>query len=419
MGHKYKLICYGFIAILVSLIPDFNVSARSTRLNSEMEARTREAYWWNPLKKKCKTGYTDVKADAFLEDKGDNEKTIFSYLVQNDYSNIAAAAIMGNLKAESGAFNPRQLEKIEANASFPGYLAPENFRAYENGSKTYSGGLGLAQWTSAGRVKKLQEFADSLNLPVTSLSVQVRFLVKELNEYGITPSVLNSMSLRDATSYILKTYERPANQSEEVVDSRTNNASNYVSYEAGEVDFGEEDIDGDVCIPDEDADKAYQDQYEQLDIEEIIKLLQDGGMSLSEAQGIIEKYLKVSPDQYDYYNIEASVHKGTNSPLYNCVAFVRWFTKEYYNYNLPKGSGNGWAVAGYITNGKPHSVPKAGAVFSWSNSGAGHTGVVLGVDGENLIIGEASYNNGWVHVKNVNINDTKGWRYAYPEDMRS
>ena len=419
MGYKLKAFRILIVAIFITLVPIFNVSARTKRPNASLEARLRDAYWWTPLKKSCKNGYTPVDAEAFLEDKGSNEQTIFSYLTQNGYSNTAAAAIMGNLRAESGAFNPRQLEKIDANSGYPGYLAPENFRAYENGAKTYKGGLGLAQWTSAGRVKNLQEFADSLNLPVTSLSVQTRFLIKELTAYGITPETLNNMSLRDATSYVLKQYERPANQSEDVVDTRTGYASNYVTYEGGEVNFEESDQDGIVCIDDEDAGKSYQDQYEQLSIEEILQLLQDGGMSLAEAQGVIEKYKRVTPDQYDYYNIDASVHKGTNSALQNCVVFVRWFVKEYYNYNLGKGSGNGWAVAGNITNGKPHSVPKAGSVFSWSNNGAGHTGVVLGIDGDNLIIGEASYNNGWIHTKKVNIKDTAGWRYAYPEDMGS
>lgn len=418
MGQKAKGFLCLIISFLIALTPFFNASARTKHLNASLEVRLHNAYWWNVFGNNCKSGYTAIEADAFLEDKGENENTIFSYLVQNGFSNTAAAAIMGNLKAESGAFNPRQLEKITANADYPGYLAPENFRAYENGSKTYSGGLGLAQWTSAGRVKNLQDFADRLNLPVTSLSVQTRFLVKELLEYGITPELLNSMDLRSATSYVLGNYEKPLDQSDEVVDTRTEYASSYVSYEAGEVKFYDSDISDEICISDEDLEKGYQDEYEQIDIEEIIELLQDGGMSLAEAQSIIQQYLRVSPDQYSYYNIDTGVHNGSNSPLYNCVAFVRWFVKEYYDYNLSRGSGDGWAVAGYITNGQPHSVPEVGAVFSWSNNGAGHTGVVLGINGDTLVIGEASYHGGWAHVKEVNINDTRGWRYAYAEDMK-
>ena len=414
MGHKLTTFFCFLISFFVTLTPT-SVSARTKRLDAATEAKLRYAYWWRIDGDNCDSGYTSIDAEAYLEDKGENEKTIFSYLVQNGYSNTAAAAIMGNLRAESGAFNPRQLQKgYASNDIYPGSLAPVNFRAFENGKKTFQGGFGIAQWTYFTRVENLQKFADELNLPVTSLSVQVRFLVKELNNYNITPSVLNNMTLREATKHVLVKYEAPLNQSEEVVDLRTKYAGEYVSYEAGDVNFEDSDIPGDICIPDEDTDKIYQEEYEQIDIDEILKLLQDGGMSEAEAWKVIEQYKRVTPDQYAYYNIKASVHKEGNTALQNCVAFTRWFVKEFYNYDLTYG--NGADVVGNITN-DPHSVPKAGAVFSWSNSGAGHTGAVLGIEGNYLIIGEASYHEGWIHVKKVHVSQTKGWRYAYPEDM--
>ena len=380
--------------------------------------------FWNIDENPCiEEGFVSVDAEAFLEDKGNNEQTIFSYLTQNGFSNTAAAAIMGNLKAESGAFNPRQLEKISANSNYPGYLAPVNFRAYENGKKTYSGGLGLAQWTSAGRVKNLQEFADSKGLPVTSLSVQTQFLYKELTEYGINPSLLNSMSLRDATKYVLNHYERPKNQSEAVVDTRTGYASSYVSYASGAVEFDDSNLAtpfGIICITTAEAGNEYKNPYEQVSVEELLKLLENGGLNEAEAWGVIEEYKKVTPDEYSFYNINAGVHNGTNSALQNCVAFVRWYVKKYYGYNLTHGNGN--QVVSNILKGKPaHQVPKAGAVISYNTgtSSAGHTAVVLGVDGDYIYIGEASYHYGYIRVrKELAKNYTGGkYLYAYPEDM--
>ncbi len=422
MGQKAKGFIYLLLSFSIAAVPFFDTHARSHYLSSDLEARLRFAYWWRADADSlfCDDGYTEADATAFLEDKGENEQTVFSYLTQNGYSNTAAAAIMGNLRAESGAFNPRQLEKIDANSNYPGYLSPENFVAYANGAKTYSGGLGLAQWTSAGRVKNLQDFADERGLPVTSLSAQTQFLVKELNDYGITPEVLNSMDLRSATSYVLKTYERPADQSEEVVDTRTGYASNYVSYEGGTVDFSDENYSGAACIPISDAEKAYFDEYEQVSREELLTMLESGGLSHVEALGVIEQYKRVTPDQYSYYNINANVHNGSNSPLYNCVAFTRWYVKEYYNYNLTSGNGN-QVVPNILGNRPAHEVPKAGAVVSYNTSisSAGHTAVVLGIDGDKMYLGEASYHNGYIQVREVSASayTGNGYIYAYPEDM--
>lgn len=131
---------------------------------------------------------------------GDNATAIFSALVKAGYSNESAAAIMGSLQAESH-LNPRVFEG--------GALAGDNFRAFENGSKTFKGGFGLAQWTSAGRVEKLQSYADSHNLPVVSLKAQIGFLIEELPGYGFSPSVLNAYTFKEAVFEIARHYEVP------------------------------------------------------------------------------------------------------------------------------------------------------------------------------------------------------------------
>lgn len=437
MGHRLKTILFLILAIFLATTPVLDVSARKKHLNYELEAKLREHFWWRAdsvdyekeeeeEEIECEEGYVATNATAYLEDKGENAQTVFSYLTQNGYSITAAAAIMGNLRAEGGAdFNPRQLE-IGKNAQYPGDIAPENFVAYdlENNKKTYTGGLGLAQWTSAGRVKNLQEYADKNNLPVTSLSAQAGFLVEELNAYGVTPEKLNSMSLRDATSYVLKNYEIPLHMEESVVDTRTKFAESFLSYEPGSVDFSNADqyANGEICISEEDAEKEYQEEYEQIDKEELIAMLQDGGLTREEAEAVIAKYKTVTPDQYDYYNIDGDVHNGTQSALQNCVAFVRWYVKEYYGYDLGKGSGNGIQVVSSIMGDKPaHQVPVAGAVVSYptSTSSAGHTAIVLGINGDEMYLGEASYNKGYIRVNTVNTKDYTGgnYKYAYPEDM--
>ena len=181
----------------------------------------------------CYARFNDCSPFDGITLGNDNASTVFGYLTQMGFSETAAAAILGNLHAESH-INPSQLQITSGNSSYPNYQAPANFVAFTNGSKTFSDGFGIAQWTSAGRVEKLQSFADSKGQPVTSIAVQTQFLYDELLSYGITPALLNTKDLRSATEYVLKNYERPADQSDAVVSKRTGYAQQYLGLTPGE-----------------------------------------------------------------------------------------------------------------------------------------------------------------------------------------
>ena len=79
-------------------------------------------------------------------------------------------------------------------------------------------------------------------------------------------------------------------------------------------------------------------------------------------------------------------------------------------------------------------TPKVGAIFSWNGGRYGHTGVVLGIHGDTVIVGQASCSgpgkgrgdgtqsgggSGFIRVGK--INETKAWlgrlpdEFAYPE----
>lgn len=53
MGHRLKAFLIILVAIFITLMPIFDVSARTKRLSFEMEARLRDAYWWRPNKNMC------------------------------------------------------------------------------------------------------------------------------------------------------------------------------------------------------------------------------------------------------------------------------------------------------------------------------------------------------------------------------
>ena len=164
-------------------------------------------------------GYSDTKdvdPENIYISGDDNASGVIGTLINNGYSHTAAAAIAGSLLAESG-MNPKKLQG--------GTIVDDSFRAYNSEGKTFNGGFGIAQWTSSGRVKNLQEYADSNNLPVTSIQAQTGFLLKELKQYGMTPEKLNGMDLANATFEIARYYEGPAGM---VYD--TNNGKYYNDY---------------------------------------------------------------------------------------------------------------------------------------------------------------------------------------------
>lgn len=128
------------------------------------------------------------------------------YLLDSGYSESSANGIMGNISIESCGY------KLRVYNNSCSSLAPDDFVAYKNGAKTFSGGYGLAQWTSVGRVKNLQEHADNvIKKSVNTLDVQASFIVKELksSSYKLYPSKLNAMTMEEVVWVIMRDYETP------------------------------------------------------------------------------------------------------------------------------------------------------------------------------------------------------------------
>ena len=106
--------------------------------------------------KKTKTNTDDVS----------NERTIAQLLAARGYSPKGIAAILGNLKQESG-FRPNALQpSTTGDRPLP------------------KRGFGIAQWTDAGRQRNLIAFAEQRGVPLTDLEMQVDFLDQEIQGYG-------------------------------------------------------------------------------------------------------------------------------------------------------------------------------------------------------------------------------------------
>ena len=139
-----------------------------------------------------------------LVDLGDNSKTALNYLIQKGYSKTSAAAIVGNLIAESSVVP----NKIEG-----GTLINDTSWRLTSWEKFNKRGFGIAQWTSGGRQTALQNFADNNGLPVISMEAQLGYLFDELQREvrgtGSSVANMNAMSLEDATFFMYRRFETP------------------------------------------------------------------------------------------------------------------------------------------------------------------------------------------------------------------
>ena len=85
-------------------------------------------------------------------------------------------------------------------------------------------GYGLCQWTSSGRKQNLYNYAKSCNKSIGDETMQLNFLMKELN--GSYKTVLNilktSRNISECAKYVMTKFERPSDQSVMAQNKRAN-----------------------------------------------------------------------------------------------------------------------------------------------------------------------------------------------------
>ncbi len=152
-----------------------------------------------------------IKKEVSVEDR---PRYIWNYLLGHIQNPYGVAGLMGNLRDESG-LNPKNLQNsYEKKLGFTddSYTTAVDTGAYQRFNDDLAG-YGLAQWTSQGRKKALNEFRKKRS--IGDLDMQLEFLWKELSTSY--KSVLNRLktatSVREASDVVLTKYERPRDQS--------------------------------------------------------------------------------------------------------------------------------------------------------------------------------------------------------------
>ncbi|MBB5491314.1 phage tail tip lysozyme [Nocardiopsis metallicus] len=124
--------------------------------------------------------------------------------------------------------------------------------------------------------------------------------------------------------------------------------------------------------------------------------LEDGGIDLKDAERLMELYIEEADEVLgEVFAGGGGPFKCNGSYVQNCTSFSWYFAHKYARWDKGYASNNGKDTArvmAQLLGTKASNTPTPYSVFSHGNSStAGHTGIVLGVDGDRILIGEAAY----------------------------
>ncbi|HEY6737082.1 MAG TPA: phage tail tip lysozyme [Candidatus Saccharimonadia bacterium] len=202
--------------VLITLMP--NGSALGI---SDFDAVVRGQDWYSQedLTTNCSTGATSGTGNLSITLSGkDNAEKVWNFLIQQGFTEVQAAGIMGNFEAESG---------IDPTINERGKGVPLN-----NPTPTAGVGFGLAQWTPASRQKGLTDTATKMNVPVNTLEPQLAWFMTEITTdptyKATTPAVKAATTVRDATEAFVRLFERPLVINENTITARTANGQKFL-----------------------------------------------------------------------------------------------------------------------------------------------------------------------------------------------
>ena len=152
-----------------------------------------------------------------------SESNIYKRLYQEIGNAYGVCGLMGNIKAESAmrSNNLQNSGNSKLKMTDEEYTAAVDSGEYTKFA-TDSKGYGLCQWTSYGRKRALLNYARQIGTSIGDEDMQIFFMLNELSaSYKSVLKVLKSASsVKEASDIVVKKFERPANQSDGVLNAR-------------------------------------------------------------------------------------------------------------------------------------------------------------------------------------------------------
>ena len=325
---------------------------------------------------------------------------IYSILAGTGMSNTNIAGILGNWQAESG------IDATIVQGFTPTYAMSSE---KQEAAKETANGIGLGQWTG-GRNTNLRNYAEAKKQNWWSLDTQLAFMFSK--EEGSNADIVRGMvsnemgSPGEAALYFHDKWERSAD-TKEMVQRRADYADEWFALMStwtvtADTEFGQSLLSQSSTV----VTAANTLEYSNCSGGIVSATLTDGGLDLSAAQAIADTYNNVDGKAV----LNDLVAQGTgapgtcnSSPFYgditvNCVSLSNYFIYKYttVDYYI---NGNGRETAGELS--RDTGIPMTNTPVAYSvasgrftnpgSSAAGHTFIVVGVEGDDVIAIEAGW----------------------------
>lgn len=161
-----------------------------------------------------------------------NSERVWNYLITHGITKEGAAAVMGNMDAESG-IQPNNVQDCYEGSVGDDATYTSNV---DSGSYTRDrfvndeAGYGLCQWTVSDRKGPLYDYAKDQRASIGDLATQMNYLV--LDEFprlfgSIYTELQSTTDLNSATERFMRKFENPADQSSSAIQGRINRARNF------------------------------------------------------------------------------------------------------------------------------------------------------------------------------------------------
>lgn len=361
-----------------------------------------------------------------------NAKLIFSVLSAWGMSDENVAGILGNWDAESG-IDPSGVETISGE-SFE--LGPKKQAAETSGfdvnkvapayGASFPGvkllGIGLGQWSN-DRNTQLRDYAGG-DGKWASLETQLGFMISKDSGAPVIKHMISTPlgSPSAAAVYFHSEWERSADTSTSAREiaatkwfarmggwSKNQSLADSILAQAG------------ATLDDANVARVSTAKANCLNGDAGVTAgLKEGGLNLEEAEALMATY------RSEGESVLAAAF-GAGGPgdcgfgkADNCVGFSSYFMYKFTSFKQ-YAAGNGIRTAASIaelTKRETSGTPKPYSVFSMETSAPeGHTGVVLGIDGDTAIIGEASCgsNHAGTRAFTIPVSELTGGKYVFTD----
>ncbi|NUQ96245.1 MAG: hypothetical protein HOY79_06650 [Streptomyces sp.] len=348
-----------------------------------------------------------------------NAKDIYSVLSSWGMPKENIAGILGNWSQESG-IDPTSVQ------NFPtGTYAMTAEKA--SAAQATDNGIGLGQW-AFGRNTLLRHYAKSKGLDWFTIKAQLAFMTDGDNpgDVKVFKDMLKKSqgSPRAAALHFHQNWERSADGAAGIT-ARGDNAEMWFGKMSGwSVDSSivgrVGNIVGGIIENISNGINTILGNCTSTGGSSVS--LKDGGMTQEEAQALVDLFNKEG-DKFldDRYGDQGGPGPCGSNHAENCVSFSTYFVNKYTTFQTyPAGDGKETAYTiARETGKKMSSTPRAYSVGSGPGSGPhGHTLVVLGVQGDKVIVGEAGYCAfmGRVRVDSAARLTAEGWKFVDMSD---